>query len=163
MNFLKEKPGRPGEERTILFRCGPTGKRFAVVFARIVGTFKVARVDDLQIPALAGPREDSSFAIGEFDFYGWRCPWCGHPRHGDTGLFVRCGKCREYVCRGRSSKDFLCHAGCGSRGPVTGDIRQMEASSGESAPLTRRVLPSQASSANVVRRGSRGAGRVISR
>jgi len=152
MKFFKEKPGKLGEERTILFRCGPTGKRFAVVFARILGNFKVARVDDLSIPAIAGHQEDSNFDIEEFDFYGWRCPWCGYPRQGDTGSFVQCSKCREYVCRGRSSKDFICHAGCGDRGPIGGYIRQMEASSGESAPMPRHVIRSQAPSRHVARR-----------
>jgi hypothetical protein len=68
--------------------------------------------------------EPQAYDMNEFDFTGWYCPCCGHGK-GPGIRFVRCARCREYICGGRITRVeggqlFKCHDGCGNSGILGG-------------------------------------------
>lgn len=68
-------------------------------------------------------RNVDEFTFDDFDFTGWYCPCCGHAKQGYViHRFIRCGKCREYICGARVSNlpdgrvSFRCHDRCRNTG-----------------------------------------------
>jgi hypothetical protein len=108
----------------------------------------------------AQPSAGSDFDMADFDFTGWYCPCCGHgkPYSGQT-RFVRCGRCREYICGGQITRVengremFRCHDRCRNSG-ILGDSvlssmsgidlnarkpSELEGGSGQLPPPRRRL------------------------
>jgi len=127
-------PGAPAagrEARTVMFRCACNGKPFYVVFAYEAHMCKYKPVRIEKQPQQQSSGEGApytepgsqSYDLREFDFRGWVCPWCGLDRKGRGSEFIRCGKCRAYICQGRTVNGvFRCHDGCGRWGKVGSNL-----------------------------------------
>lgn len=118
-------------------------------------------VDITPAPA-AGPKlVPGSFGVGAMDFTGWSCPHCTHgqTRFLAPTLFVRCGKCGDYICGARvrqvnGETVFACHDGCGNTGAVQGTITSYDGATVDARSNPRlkgegqkQLSPSQASTA----------------
>lgn len=126
------QPARPNEVVRIV-RCAQTGRQYAVLYQR--GAAPDAKFVPVIQRALP-PSGAAGIGIGdevikrgaipasEFREHSqWPCPCCERKLvYAD----VRCGRCGEWVCTGRSYLDrdgvliFVCHAACGARGAVNG-------------------------------------------
>lgn len=126
------------QERVIDFVCACSGAPFHVRFTRAspAERFTIASIERDGQPRQAGQPStfwagsaappSASFDVTEFDVSGWTCPWCQATKGTVPYSFVRCAKCNELACTGRTSMLpngkgwFACHDRCGSEG-VTGE------------------------------------------
>lgn len=136
-------PDAGREARTVRFRCACNGKPFEVVFAYDAHRrmYKPVRIDKRPRQSGSGAGASytepgvQSFDMEEFDFTGWVCPWCGLDPKGRGPEFIRCGKCNEYICAGRTVDDmFRCHDGCGRQGKADGSLTHMDGADADTRP-----------------------------
>lgn len=124
-------PAPRAEEFFILQRCAVTGERFKTLFSRRADGKFVAKaqvkIEERFSGFIAddGTNAPSSNIRAEdiAQMPDGPCPCCG--RRLDY-QHVRCSKCNELVCTGRSYEDehgfmFVCRSGCGSRGSLSGE------------------------------------------
>lgn len=85
-----------------------------------------ARVSDIPV---TGPLDIDG---DDLDFDGWYCPCCQHGKGREAEiLFVRCNKCLQLVCGGRTTRVdgetwFRCHDRCGDYGRVQGNLESFQ-------------------------------------
>lgn len=143
---------RPGEAeafdlRQVEYVCTATGKPFTSIFRRIdpgtpyqfernqkgTGSLYRAAYDDAERHGMAIEQEpeEEHYAVGEFDFTGWACGWCGNEGR------MTCS-CDTKLCRGEARA--IAH-GYRCRCPACGDVNDFTGKattvSGMSARLSR--------------------------
>ncbi|MHC2633952.1 Zn finger protein HypA/HybF involved in hydrogenase expression [Bradyrhizobium liaoningense] len=115
----------------IVQRCAVTGERFKTLFTRRADGKFVAKAQmkieeqfsEFVCDDGTGAYSSNIRAEDIVHMPDGPCPCCG--RRLDY-QHVRCSKCNELVCTGRSYEDehgfmFVCHSGCGSRGSLSGE------------------------------------------
>lgn len=91
-------------------------------------TWRPMPPEELVRHTLGEPAADAGFDLAEFDCTDWRCAHCPAPHQ----TFVRCGKCRRYVCLGKSTLKgadwlFHCATACGDSGLTTPTLDRLSA------------------------------------
>lgn len=86
-------------------------------------------------------KESDSFSIPthQMNWEGFEC-FCGLTSTTAT-LWVRCGRCQEYICGGRTKGNwFVCTDTCGSEGEMRSGLTEVAGSEGEEMKALERRL-----------------------
>ena len=148
----QEIAARPGEAeafdlRQLEYVCTATGKPFTSIFRRHAsgapyqfernqkgtGSLYRAAYDDAERHGMAIDQEpkEEDYAIGEFDFTGWACGWCGNAGR------MTCS-CDTKLCRGEAhaiAHGYRCR--CPACGEVNDFTSKLTTITGMSAWLSR--------------------------
>ncbi|WOS62033.1 hypothetical protein [Sinorhizobium fredii] len=143
-------PAVRNEDLFIVQRCAVTGERFKTLFTRRADGKFVAKAQVKIEELFSGFSADDGTAAPSANIRSediaqmpdGPCPCCG--RRLDY-QHVQCGTCHELVCTGRSYEDeqgfmFVCHAGCGARGSLTGRRIPSYTAEPVEAPAARPAL-----------------------
>jgi len=146
----KEQPKKAesAEKVKIAFRCAKTGGHFSVVLGNSVKgedlTIQnilienppqqkggLVKSDLIWTPdnAFSEPSEEKeSIPAERLKWKGWYCPICQWGKSEFTTDFVRCGRCKTFVCGVRTKQDsdggeiFECYDSCGCKARISGSI-----------------------------------------
>lgn len=121
-------------ERTILKgRCAVTDKPFEAVFERKRGgddtIFRFKEYLRPQNGGTGGPSSTPTKLDVPIDDIKLESLGCPHCKSGSAFHWVRCGRCKSFVCSGRSEQRsngfyFRCGSSCGNEG-ITGELKRV--------------------------------------